>query len=549
MNSRKSQGIAGVLVFALVSICMSTGGCGAIRDMKRRRQLEAVAKDWCYTIRASQVIPVYPLTEDLQVGDVFLVHQHAEDQHEEYKKKGFLPMEQLLVRLHPEGYHRFYLESHGTRGRIDIPHHWKFPKGTFGSAHERQAGDAPTSQPTTRPANKWYFGPIAAFPSYGFDIQQGQAFSLSIPVKGVPVAMSLLGAQAAKCSLTIKDAHTYGIDTLQIEKQVRDWAALADNRDFLRNFSPKKAEKWCIFTTRRKELYYVRIVTRVYLAGTFDVSVSTVGSGGLGVTAGLAMPASTTQPSADAEGRYNTTELYTNTLKTINSNLNAAPTDTAGKKVVEKDAAGKVTGVNFGASLRVVAASSRYVSLEETLARPIAIGYLAIDLPIMTDGMLGRRVSTLGLLGGLEPIPKGIGLPSHLTVNIAYDVYRWLKERTEPEAVLLAEGMGQFAADITIPADLEFYRIVGDTAEANKALNTVYRTNLDKLKRDKNFARFKFYSTFLSQSIGALSSDKLSDHAVALAGQKKLYEKLLQKLSGSAAVKDAHRYYMAHFNR
>ena len=37
------------------------------------RELEDVAKEWCLTIRASQVLPVYPLTEDLQPGDVFVV--------------------------------------------------------------------------------------------------------------------------------------------------------------------------------------------------------------------------------------------------------------------------------------------------------------------------------------------------------------------------------------------------------------------------------------------------------------------------------------------
>jgi len=44
---------------------------------ERQHQLERVAKDWCLTIRASQVIPVYPLTEDLQPGDVFLVQTAA----------------------------------------------------------------------------------------------------------------------------------------------------------------------------------------------------------------------------------------------------------------------------------------------------------------------------------------------------------------------------------------------------------------------------------------------------------------------------------------
>ena len=203
-------------------------------------------------------------------------------------------------------------------------------------------------------------GPIAAFPNCGFDIQQGQSFSLSIPVKGVPVAMSILGAQAARCSLTIKDAHTYAIDTLQIEKQVRDWAA--DNRGFLRSFGPKDADKWCIFTTRPKEQYYVRIVTRVYLAREFNVSVATVDSGGLGLTAGLKMPADMARPTADADGKYDTSKIYKDTLDTINSNLKAAP-----------DTTGKPASPNFGASLRVVAASSRYVSLDEKLPRPVAM--------------------------------------------------------------------------------------------------------------------------------------------------------------------------------
>ena len=275
---------------------------------------------------------------------------------EERKNSLYPEREQLLVRLHPESYHRFYLDSHGTRGRDDIPHHWKFPKGAFGSVYEPKEGD----KPSDNPPNKWHFGPIAAFPSYGFDIQQGQSFSLSIPVKGVPVAMSILGAQAAKCSLTIKDAHTYAIDTLQIEKQVREWAA--DNRGFLRSFRPKETRKWFIFTS--KEQYYVRIVTRVYLAREFNVSVSTVDSGGLGLTAGLKMPADIAAPIANTDGKYDTSKIYKDTLDTINSNLNAAP-DTTGKEAVERDAAGKVTGVNFGASLRVVAASSRYVSLDE----------------------------------------------------------------------------------------------------------------------------------------------------------------------------------------
>ena len=79
----------------------------ACTSWERRHQLERVAKDWCLTIRASQVIPVYPLTEDLQPGDVFLVQTPVEEQVEVYEDRGFLPLEQMLVRLQPEEYPDF----------------------------------------------------------------------------------------------------------------------------------------------------------------------------------------------------------------------------------------------------------------------------------------------------------------------------------------------------------------------------------------------------------------------------------------------------------
>ena len=69
-------------------------------------QLARVAKDWSLSIRASQVIPVYPLTEDLQPGDVFLVQTPVEEQVKVYLAKGFLPLENLVTRLSPSGYAR-----------------------------------------------------------------------------------------------------------------------------------------------------------------------------------------------------------------------------------------------------------------------------------------------------------------------------------------------------------------------------------------------------------------------------------------------------------
>src|SRR4249919_5753 len=95
------RGVSALLVFAI-----ALGGCPT--EKTSSQQLERVAKDWSLSIRASQVIPVYPLTEDLQPGDVFLVQTPIEEQVQVYLAKGFLPLENLVTRLSPAGYARFY---------------------------------------------------------------------------------------------------------------------------------------------------------------------------------------------------------------------------------------------------------------------------------------------------------------------------------------------------------------------------------------------------------------------------------------------------------
>src|SRR5260370_25526629 len=73
------------------------GGCCT----GKQTQLEKAAKDWCATIRASQVIPVYPLTEDIQPGDIFLVQVPVDKQQRVFEQKGYLPLDNHLDRLNP----------------------------------------------------------------------------------------------------------------------------------------------------------------------------------------------------------------------------------------------------------------------------------------------------------------------------------------------------------------------------------------------------------------------------------------------------------------
>src|ERR1043166_2039508 len=60
-----------LILCAALMIAVSTG----CMNQEKNDQLSEVAKGWCRTIRASQVIPVYPLTEDVQVGDLFIMQR------------------------------------------------------------------------------------------------------------------------------------------------------------------------------------------------------------------------------------------------------------------------------------------------------------------------------------------------------------------------------------------------------------------------------------------------------------------------------------------
>src|SRR6185436_3664857 len=141
-------------------------------------QLARVAKDWSLSIRASQVIPVYPLTEDLQPGDVFLVQTPIEDQVKVYLDKGFLPLENLVTRLVMPGYADFYPNWPPIDENNPPPRDWQFPPNKTDTADFSSA-------------------PLAAFPSYSFSVSRSEGLSVAVPVQAVPVGLNLLDSASA----------------------------------------------------------------------------------------------------------------------------------------------------------------------------------------------------------------------------------------------------------------------------------------------------------------------------------------------------------------
>jgi hypothetical protein len=324
--------------------------CGGCAGLSRQSELEQVAKDWSMTIRASQIIPVYPLTEDLQPGDIFLVQVPIDQQQIVYAEKGFLPLDNMIHRLDPQGYKDFYRNSFLTDSNLILPKDWLTAKSAWSSA------------------------PTAKFPSYSFSVKRGGGFDLALPVQGVPIGLSLLGGDAAYGSIVIADAKTYGVDVISLEKDVRDWAR--EKTEFLANFAPGDGKQ-----------NYLRVVNRVYLTGKLNVSIQSGRSGSAGVSAGANKPVDVLAPGVGADAEKNTMETYTNNLNKLNGMIEQAL-----KKIGDAD--------QFlpGATVKVVAASSNSISLDETFSRPVVIGYLGFDMQIGPGGELGPPIPTHAIL-------------------------------------------------------------------------------------------------------------------------------------------------------
>ena len=289
-------------LFFLCGVVVVLVGCTTYQ-----KQLEKVAKDWSMVVRASQVIPVYPLVEDIEPGDVFLVQTPIAAQHEIYNKKGFLPLDQHMTRLAPMDYSVFYRSAYGINGHENTPDHWREPEGMPTTAEksmspveavdeaeadveaedgdideadeeEEEEEEEETPLPKRHLAQtNWYQAPRAAFPSYTFKVESGQGINVALPVKGVPVALSLLNTDQATGSVTIADAYTFGLPYDQMEEKVYLWASHPANRRLLRDMAGQAKQR----------TMFLRVVSRVYMTGKVIISMTATGAGSAGLDAGL----------------------------------------------------------------------------------------------------------------------------------------------------------------------------------------------------------------------------------------------------------------------
>jgi len=365
-------------------LCATLLGCPTTKE----EQLQNVAKDWSLVIRASQVIPVYPLTEDLRPGDIFLVETPLQEA-EQYKGKGYLRLDQHLARLHGLDYQEFYEKSHGVIDDVKPPAHWQFPP-----KRERNTATPP---PGTEP-NKhteetaWSRAPRAAFPTYTFKVSSGSGAKLALPISGVPVGLSLMQTDSATGTVTLADAYTYGVSLHELHDKILRWSREHDHRTLLREIRQAAGRE-----------VYVRAVSRVYLTGRVVVNMSNTrafnASGKAGVSDDVTLPPSqgTAAERAATPGAGGIAERAK-----------------AAEKAKTEAIAAAMKGVAPGGAFKVMQASSRTVAMSETFPRPIVVGFLGFDFPVLESGELGPPASTRARLGDDPEKTKRIGvLPTY----------------------------------------------------------------------------------------------------------------------------------------
>ena len=369
----KSRALFLLLALAMLSGCATQKMSGD--------QLARVAKDWSLSIRASQVIPVYPLTEDLQPGDVFLVQTPIEEQVRVYLAKGFLPLENLVTRLPLSGYARFYRGwPQVADGDKAPPRPWQFPKE-----------DSPDSD--------FSRAPLAAFPTYNFSVSRSEGLNVAIPVQGVPVGLNLLDSASANGTITLKDAFTYALPARTMYDAIHQWCR--ENAEYLSQYEPTESTADGKHTANK---FYLRVINRVYLVKTVDVSLFSNRGFGAGGSAGVPQP-------VQLLNIANATEAAKQfaAVNEILSNAISPATKGAGAPAgVGGDAAPPPVAV--GGSVKLAMATSRSVSLVETFRRPLVIGYLGSDYAIEARGKCASPVPTLGVL-------EGHGAPAGKTIE------------------------------------------------------------------------------------------------------------------------------------
>jgi hypothetical protein len=232
-------------------------------------------------------------------------------------------------------------------------------------------------------------------------------------VQSVPIGLNLLDSASADGTVTIKDCFTYGRGINDLQPLAQRFAQ--DNADFVRQFAPTEGKQ-----------FFLRVVNRVYLTKRLDVSLFSNQSTGGSLSGGVPRPVDLLNI---GNSGTNASAIFAEVNKVINKPTTqpiSQPATGAGAHSPTTQPAAPA----IGATVNVTMASSRSVSLTETFDRPLVIGYIAFDLPILNDGKLGAPVATFSKLEQIKVLQGNDDVQFENDANSAR-IRAWLDGKPE----------------------------------------------------------------------------------------------------------------------
>ena len=222
MSMQEDEHKLGAISVLLLTLTISLGCANEPFGHK----IQSAIKDWCLVIQANQIIPVYPLMEDLRPGAVYLIELPIDAQAQLYKQRGFLPLANRLANV--------------------------------SSSDKLESAEKLTQ---------------VSFLTYSSTVRRKNWESFALPLQSVPIGLELIDSDEAQAAVTIEDAGTYQVDGEKLYDDVRRWTR--EHQDLLRRFAS---------TPGRPR--YLRVVSQVYVTKRMNVSLQSQASSGFAASVG-----------------------------------------------------------------------------------------------------------------------------------------------------------------------------------------------------------------------------------------------------------------------
>lgn len=245
------------------------------------------------------------------------------------------------------------------------------------------------------------------------------------------------------------------------------------------------------FASTQKHQNYLRVISRVYLAGRLNVSLQSSRNVGATASGGLLNPLDVVVPQTGGNTEAVTLDAYSKNIAKLNELIN--------ESLKTIDAAGQPK-ILPGGQVKVVSASASSVSLVETFLKPLVVGYLGFDMVIGTDGRIGAPIPTHSLLkqeniGEIGTTPMLMVL-ANTAMSTAYRRLSVVKN-TDRSADDLVNELDRLADQVLPRA---YTCPVYELEDAGRSLGRVHDQD-QKLTRSEGFRDLLTYRAELIKSI------------------------------------------------